>query len=243
MNQNFNQQGQRAMNGGVPERVPLKLDVEPMEFDGLLKAKMTTTVALAKSVNRLFRPALSDYEGCIILPNQFGQLELTLWFKDKGNPIDGSAKALMPTNQINRQQSSVNDKIRAMNARNRQKSYELTQDAKDVLGEFIWVKQGHNIDWNQHVLEQTQQNLGNYTIYVKIVGIDILRILRKIYGKKKDNSIVEYNISIIRPVGVDFGYNSQNFLINILQLDVKEVEKIASEIGFIPANGQIPMIR
>ena len=39
------------------------------------------------------------------------------------------------------------------------------------------------------------------------------------------------------------GGMNQNYLINIQQLDSREVERLASEIGVVPVQGNIPMVR
>lgn len=239
-NQNRNQGNQNRNQ--QPKREKAKLVVEPSEFDGLLKSKLTTTLALSRQVNALFRPVFSDFEGSIVTPNQFGQLDVTLFFKDKGNAMDGQIKSLVPVTETVTGGGAI-DRIMRMNLRNSAKSYDFSEETKEVLSDFIYTRGNSNPKWKEHIYEQTEQNYNGYTIYVKVLGIDIVRVLKKIYGNKVNGSFIDYNVSIIKPIGVDNSGANQNYLVNIQQLDSKQVEKLANEIGIIPVSGSIQMVR
>lgn len=244
---NFNQQRTYNNRGGQQnasqKKEPLRLNIEPLEFDGVMKSKLTTTISLAKTVNQLFRPVFTDYEGCIIAPDQFGQLQAALYFKDKGmNGRDNSIKTLVPVTERVQGTSPI-DRIARMNLRNSNKSYDVSEDTKEILSEFIYSR-GDKVNWSQHIVEQTERNYNGYSIYVKVIGIDLVRLVRKIYGGKIDGSRIDYNVSIVKPIGMSMvGGVNQNYLINIQQLDSKEVERLASEIGVVPVQGNIPMVR
>lgn len=243
----FNNRGnQQQPNNVTQERKPFYITNDPLPFDGELKSKMTTTVELAKTINSLFRSVLADYEGSIILPNMYGQLELVLYFKDKGGiSAEGQIKSLQNANNPLRNGTAF-DRISAMNTRNKAKNYDLTPETKEILSEFIFVRQNQKIDWNRHISEQTQQNYNSYTVFVKVIGLDLIRVIRKLYGSKdpETKSRIDYTVSLIRPVGVSMqGFGNQNFLINISQLNNNEIEKLANEIGLIPAQGQFAIIR
>ncbi|MGL5330976.1 MAG: hypothetical protein ACRDD7_17065 [Peptostreptococcaceae bacterium] len=245
MNQQFNQNNQNRgnnNNGGKNQREPLRLNVEPVPFDGILKSKLTTTFDVSKLINGMLRPTFVDYEGCIVIPDNYGQLQCQLFFKDKGNATDDKVKALSPVTERVKG-TGMASRINKLNLRNSNKAYELTQDAKDILGEFIQIPRGQkNINWNNFVFEQTEQNYNGYTIFVKVVNLDINKLVRKIYGGKIEGARIDYNISIIRPIGVTTN-TAQNFLINIQQLDSREVEKLANAVGIMPVTGSIQMIR
>lgn len=244
-NRNYNNNRGGNNNGNANQKAePMRLNVEPLEFDGVMKSKLTTTISLSKTINQLFRPVFVDYEGCIIAPDQFGQLQVALYFKDKGQPMNTeSIKTLVPvTERV--QGSSAIDRIMKMNLRNSSKSYDISKETKDILSEFIYTRGNAKINWNQHIVEQTERNYNGYSIYVKMIGLDLVRLVRKIYGGKLDGSRIDYNISIIKPIGMDVtGGMNQNYLINIQQLDSKEVERLASEIGVVPVQGNIQMVR
>lgn len=244
-NRNYNNNRGGNNNGNANQKAePIRLNVEPLEFDGVMKSKLTTTISLSKTINQLFRPVFVDYEGCIIAPDQFGQLQVALYFKDKGQAMrEDSIKTLVPvTERV--QGSSAIDRIMKMNLRNSSKSYDISKETKDILSEFIYTRGNAKVNWNQHIVEQTERNYNGYSIYVKMIGLDLVRLVRKIYGAKIDGSRIDYNISIVKPIGMDVtGGANQNYLINIQQLDSKEVERLASEIGVVPVQGNIQMVR
>ena len=220
------------------QKVIARIEIEPIPFDGLLKSKIISTIDLSKLVNSVFRNALADYEGSIILPMQNGQFDCTLYFKDRG-PIRGQSdqiKNLVSITGPNRGVSAV-DRITAFNNRTSNKLYSLTEETKQILSEFMSVKKGQNINWNQHVFEQTEQTYNANIVYVKVCNIDIIKILKKIYGGKVAGDYCDYNITIIRPTGLN------NYLISIQQLDTKEVEKLAQSVGIIQTGNSIAMIR
>lgn len=239
---NYNKGGEK-MNNNNNANEPLRLVTEPQPFDGVMKSKLTTTLALSKIVNQLFRPVFSDYEGCIIAPDAYGQLQVALYFKDKGmTGSDDKVKSLIPVIERVKGTSAI-DRIMQMNLRNSSKAYDLSKDTKDILSEFIYTRGNAKVNWNQHVLEQTERQYNGQIIYVKVVGLDLVRLVRKIYGGKIDGSRIDYNISIIKPIGADVQGINQNFLINIQQLDSKEVERLANEIGIVPQVGTVQMVR
>lgn len=219
------------------------IDIEQMEFGGTLKTELTTTLDLANLVNSIFKPIFHDYVGCVILPNQFGQsLELSLFFKDKGVPTNGSVKNLVNAVDANTRGASPMDRIRNMNIRNSNKVYSLTDETKEALSEFIFSRPGQNINWNQLVYEVAEQSFNGHQIYVKVCGLDLLKILRKVYGKRNNGSYNDYSINIIKPL-MQVSNMDSNYLVSILQLDTKRVEELCKKIGMMPAQGNIAMVR
>lgn len=242
-NKNYNKGGENMNKNNNNANEPMRLAIEPIPFDGVMKSKLTTTIALSKTINQLFRPVFSDYEGCIIAPDAYGQLQVALYFKDKGM-IGGEdvIKSLFPVTERIKGTSAI-DRVMQMNLRNSSKAYDLSKETKDILSEFIYTRGNSKVNWNQHIVEQTERQYNGQVIYVKVVGLDLVRLVRKIYGGKIDGSRIDYNISIIKPIGADMTGFNQNFLINIQQLDSKEVERLANEIGVVPQVGTIQMVR
>jgi len=220
------------------QKVMARIEIEPIPFDGLLKSKIISTIELSKLVNSVFKNAMADYEGCIILPAQNGQFDCTLYFKDHG-PIRGQGdqiKNLISITGPNRGVSAV-DRITAFNNRTSNKLYSLSEETKQILSEFMAVRKDQKINWNQHVFEQAEATYNANIVYLKVCGIDIVKILKKIYGGKIDGDRCDYNITLMRPTGMN------NYLISIQQLDTKEVEKLALSVGIIQTGNSIAMIR
>lgn len=215
-----------------------KITVEEVQpFDGLLKSKITTTFDLSQVVNKLFRPVFSDYEGCTILPDQFGTFQLTLFFKDKGAAENGKIKNIQSIIQPT-EKSNVMARIHNLNRANSASKFELTDETKEALDEFIRHPSNQNIDWKRFTVETTERTYtGGYNIYIKVLNVDLYKILRKIYGGKIDGNYMEYQISMIRPTMQLSNGTNTNYLINISQLDTKMVENLYTEMGMIPTQG------
>lgn len=223
---------------------PMVLNVEQQEFDGLLKTKLTTTTDVAKMVNRLFKPVFSDWEGCLILPNNAGGFDTFLYFKENGVKDPNKLTALEHVVQANTNNLTMSQRIQNLNLRYKNKTYELSRDAKDILKEFMPQEKNGKVKWNNFVVEKTQQEYNGYSVHVQITGVDIMKIIRKIYGAQVDGKRTDYTMKVERGIGV---VNQQgffaNYLVTIMQLDVREVEKIAQSVGMIPLAGNIPMVK
>lgn len=238
-------------NAQQPQREPLRIEVEkPIPFNGELKSKMTTTVELSKNINNLFK-IFDDFEGSIVVPDMYGQLQVMLYFKDRGNIAmgEGKTRCIEPVGMNNNRPGiGMFSQIQNLQTRYAQRKYQLTQDAKDIFSEFINIRPGSKINWNQFVKEITEQT-GYYStaITVEVAGLDIIKLIRKMYGARVPDSKarLDYNINLIKPFGIDMnsGAMSTNYLIAIQQLNSKEVEKLAQEMGLVPSCGTIPMIR
>jgi len=234
---------QNAKDRNNIQEEPLRMEVTPLKFDGLIKSKLTTTISLGKMIYDLFKSTFPEYEGCVIQPNQYGILQVTLYFKDNGKLTNHKAvKAVAPVGS-SQARNSAYDRIASLNQRFSSKKFELTKDAKDILEEFYWTKGNQKVQWNQFVTEIVSQDYNGYSVHLKVTGLDITKILRKIYGSKVDGSRVDYAVSIVKPIGMDGTGLLQNYLISIQQLDTREVENLAKEVGVIPVQGSIPMIR
>lgn len=234
---------------------------EPVDFPSQIETQMMTTYDLSKIVNKFFSNVIEDYEGCICLPDQMGgRINVELYFREK--PVtDGKSK----TRTIQRVNQALNSGIGGNRALNPQqmiqnissivssnsKLYTLTDEAKEYLYDFIIRDHKipfEKINWNQYYVEQHDQNYNMQTVYVKVVGIDINAILKTIFGFRKKiegtdkYTYFDYDISVIRPVGVAYSSN-QNYLITIQRFDQHEVEKLAAKVGLVSTVGSIPMVR
>ena len=250
-NQTYSNNGGNNMNEKVV-KPKIHIDTEP--FVSTLKSRMTTTLDLAGEINQIFRPIFSDYEGCTITPDNAGMLHVELFFKDKGklDANDKRIKNLESAVTPNKAASPI-DRIYAMNARNRNKAYVITEDTKEVLSNFIPSnkkdKDGNKvIEWKNIVTEVTEPTQYGYQVYVKISGIDITEILKEKYGDKVDGdegAKVHYGVTVNRSLSAAVlpGTMASKYLITITQLNVKEVKRIYDDAGMGPIHGNIPIIR
>lgn len=234
-----NNKSEKINNGDRKKKAKLKLE-EYLEFKGTLNGSITTSVDLAKTINNLFKSVFGDYEGCVIIPNHMGQVNITLYFKEKG------AGNILPL-AVQTRSNSMNpaDRIKNMRLRNRNKTYRLSDELMEVLEQFIDTPKRGNVDWNRRVHEINENVYGGFNnIYVQVDDISIRKILKVLYGSEdKQGNKLDYNVSIVKPIGASTGSISQNYIIKVDQLNINEVEKLASKIGLMPSVGTIPMVR
>ncbi len=240
---NYQNQNQNKMEENYE---PLELELIQQEFDGVLKTKLTTTTDLAKMINKIFKPVFSDYVGSLVLPNQMGGFDTVVYFRDSGVRDERTTAIQHLVQQNGNRQLSMSERIQNINIRYKNKTYDLTRDCKDVFKEFMVTEgNGKKINWNKYVVEKTEPNYNGYSVYVQLNGIDIMKIIRKIYGgTSKDGKRTDYNMRLERGLGVvnNNGIYA-NYLVSIMQLDTREVEKVAQSVGMVPLANTLPMVR
>lgn len=222
------------------------LEVQPLPFDSTIQTKAITTVELCYSINKLFNSICQDYDGSIIVMNQFGNLELVLYFSDKGEPTDSSKfKNLINTSVVKKTDSAL-DRLKRVSTRNFSRTFELTDDTKDLLEEFMNIRPNQKVNWanRNNVTEVSQQtsysNAAN-KISVKVTGLDLQKILRKIYGSKINGNKVDYQLTVVTPIGQMVG-SYANYLMTLSRLDCSKLEELCTSAGMMPVHNSIPMV-
>ena len=241
---------QQYQNNGGETREKYRLEVEPGEFGGTMKTELTTTNNLTKVIYDLFSGVNNDFEGCALDVNPMNnQLQLTLYFKEKPVNPNKLKNLVNIANNVAGRNAKPMDRITSMNIRQQNRVYELSEETKEMLEEFIDApvqKDGsRKINWRQVAFEKTERNqyAGN-SIYVAVTGLNLNRVLKKMYGgKNEDGDRVDYNTTIIAPITNNFSSQTQNFLISIIQLNDKAVQNLCKEIGFATNQSSIPMFR
>lgn len=224
-------------------REPLKFGkVEPIEFPNTMETALTTTLNLAQTINELFRPIFVDYEGSSIqIEPQTGRFVVSLFFKDKGEASEGQYKSVHSIAAPTSRKNSIAERIARVNMINKSKNIELSQDTKDLLTEFFDVKP----DWSRFCAEVSEPTYNGQILYLKVTGLNLNKLLKKIYGNKirfagEENHPVNYNTQLIRPIG-GVG-DSTNYLVSVLRLDDVQVGKLCNSIGIMHTTG-ISMVR
>lgn len=216
---------------------------EPLEFVGTIDGHITTTVDLAKNINTLFNTAFGDYEGSVISQNHLGELTASLFFKDTGA---GNIEPLVKTNVRGSNKSmSPAERVRNMNLRNINKTYTLSEELKEILEQFLNLSPKAKVNWDRMYSEVAERMYGGMNnIYVRVDNININKVLKVLYGSETANKErLEYNITVIKPIGMGAGGINQNHIIKVDRLNVKEIERLANKVGMMPSVGTIPMIR
>lgn len=237
-----NNQNQKVQQQATQTKDKVELAFEkPQEFSSQHAIKVTTTMALCKLVNALFR-AIPDYEGCIIAPDANGILQCSLYFhlspKQTEQSVVVSADSLVSNNDIMA-------KYNRMSARSQNRKLSLTDFGKTILFDYIYkgnVKEINKVNWNQITVEQIdQQQYGQGIPLLKVNCIDLLKVIPKFYSNP-DKKFYQWNLQIMRPIGIA-NVGTPNFLVTIARIDCKEVEQLASEMGFLTSTGSLPIVR
>lgn len=249
LDNNNNQRQPQVQN----QKQDLYIEVsEPEKFRGILKSDVTTTEKLGKKINKLFDTVFSDYQGCSIMPDNFtGMLQINLFFRENLNPDPDKYKAFNQAGTIVDRSTPLIQKINIINKRNTNKKYEISEEAKQLLTEFYSIRGGKAPDWRQVVLEECEPaNMGT-VIYNKVIGMDLNKIVRKLFGGKEMHAgnkcdRIDYQVTCMKPL-INPGMANMapvnlNYQISIQQLNSSLVNELANEVGIIPSVGKIPMI-
>ena len=219
--------------------------LEKVEFNATLHTMPVTTNDLCNMVNEFFSSTLTDYEGCIIEetnnPMAPFSLKIYLFTTKEVQPEAGKIKCL---NLISEQKAeSAFDRMMNFNIAQRNKIYLLTDDAKEVLSDFVTPAPGQKkIDWNKITYEFVDSSVPGrgYKTYMGLY-LDIIKFLKFVYGSKYNGSFVDYQVVKIRPlpVGTDQPWNNAmipNYLIGILRLEGANLKAIANKLGYVSAD-------
>ena len=237
---------------------PLQLEITtPEKFENLAATTMETTQRLAKRINKLFSTAFADYHGSVVYctagngntnPNQ--QFMVELHFK----PVyaggietsDGRVRAFVPIEE-NTGNGDIIAGLKSVYGTMRTSArFKLTDEAAQILSEFMLP--GTNVDpWKPATYDQLKaeyqdnQLYGQSPVMVKISGLDLIRIIKKIYGyKNASGKRVDYGVIPYGPVTPNINnqmiQNAANWRVMIMQIDAEKTLDLASEFGIIPAN-------
>lgn len=237
---------------------------EPDNFDPLMESKCLTTMDLADKVNQLLSPMFADYEGCFINPpdQTHGYVSVSVFFRATNKtPGEGQIKNL---EAINSQTTTINtgnkrssdagvlDQIMAMNTRVKGRSFKLTQKTKEGLSDFIPMKEVTEDYWKNNVIEMTDATpygAMQYVIYVRVDGLDLNRLLKKIYGGVEiddvtgDKRYIDYMVTLVRPIQSPMAPQTQspwsiptapvpsNFMAIVSRLDNKNLDDLCRSLG------------
>ena len=215
----------------------------PQQFNGQSGVKITTTLSLCRLVNDLFK-TLSDYEGCIIDVNrQTGMLQCSLFFH-LSQP--GQYNMVQSADQMNTS-AGVMEKYNRISARSQNRKLFLTDLAKEILFDFVYKqpnqKEPNKYNWNAITYEKyDQQQYGQGVALLEVEGIDLNKLVSKFYANP-DRRHYQWNIGLLKPVGMINNMGTMNHLVQITRLDCNEVEALGKELGFFTPSGSIPIVR
>lgn len=194
--------------------------LETEKFEPLMSTQLITSHDLSRKINSLFQSVFKDYHGCKIMCNDgvsysrvissrvsdpavtaglnadgliadipAGLLYLNLFFSpSKDN--DAPYRALEEIGQSGDMMSKL-QRVYGYNSRR----YVMTADAMELLTPYMPNPKRPN--FGNHVFEITEQSMmGQYDILVKVSGINLDKIISKMYGSDKDYMCSFSNIAI-----------------------------------------------
>lgn len=184
------------------------IDVSPRKFISWQNKMRTDTDELASVISSIFSKVFHDYVGCRVKCRKdvFNRdiFDTIFVFRDNPTPVpDGMVKATLDLVNVASQQNNSNyssDKklnyltmMGTFNARSEGKTFTLTDEAKKVLLPYMGYinNQKPTLKNIENVINTTIESsinplYGNGTEIISVIisGIDIYKLLKKIYGKE-----------------------------------------------------------
>ena len=248
----------------------LEIKFTRKSFIGTQRADMFTTTSVAQMIADDMGRKLSDFVGCIILPDKYGNPNLACYFTDMSElpDINGKYKAICNSRTFVKSkfeganiltQQLVNSIYAVSNgATNKQGSYtnnyNFTKEGKSLLGKIMYGYP-NNINWKQRMSERSETGIPGSRLLLEVTGFNLPLIISKIYGhtgkvqmdgEETEEHHFEYNAQIKMPVG-GCVYNGTpaptNYMMMVSRYDIEKMNEIMSKCGAPTVVGNIPMVR
>ena len=216
---------------------------EHPQFTGDMKTNIVTSIEMAETVSSLFAPAFPDYYGCRVCINDgrspiimstmpFGALYVDLMFKDNGQAPEGMNKNIVPRGSKMDGSQDLGARFARVNGANNGRAFEITKTTYEMLEEFM--RNGARTRWNEHTQEivSSMGVYGKEEVIVCITGLDLNRIITKIYGAKTEEGRYEYAASPSTMIP----NKSQEFIMQIVQLDLATIRNLQNSLGIYTPN-------
>ena len=170
------------------------------------------------------------------------------------NPSENRIRAFKPIDEAKKSDDVVSN-LRAIygNLRTSAK-FELTSEASQILSEFMMpgVNKGANVDaFKPETYENVKaeyvdnSHFGSAPVMVKIMYLDLTKLIKKIYGgknaygKKVDYGVIPYG-PVTPNINNQMVQNNANWRVIIMQVEAEKAFDLAAEFGLIPAgNGSV----
>lgn len=241
----------------------LRLSVETVAtFEKVAETAVETTQRLAKRINQLFVSAFADYHGSVVYCtagngntglNQQFMVELHFKPLTAGSIAadDTRVRAFRPIEERNAGSDIISGLKSIYGSMRTSAKFELTEDGAQILSEFMLP--GSNVDeskpatfdrFKAEYMDPPQ--FGQTPIMVKIYNLDLIKLIKKIYGTKDENKKkVDYGVIPYGPVmpnGNQAMQNAANWRILIMRVDAERMYDVASEFGMIQTGNGGPIV-
>lgn len=228
------------------EKKVTTIDVpDNLEFDANIKSLFANTIELTKLVDSLFGPAMRDYVGCKIELNvdprkllafvaaeiPMNKFYVSLFFKDRSNTNDKC-----PIENVilrsHRKGRTKFDSLMMMSGSNAGRTYDITDDTYEALNEFKFFPNRNSKNVWDNLTSEVSSNygyIGNYNQepVACITGLDLEKIIGKVYGTRTKEGIFQYQVV---PVQVVANVNNE-YVVQITQLDMSKMDDMRRSLG------------
>ena len=248
------------MSNTTETKKPLTIEItNPERFEKLAATTMETTQRIAKRINKMFSTVFVDYYGSVVYctagngnvgMNQQFMVELHFKPLALGSvENDGRKRAFKPVEEGKKSDDIVANLKSIYGAIRTSAKFELTDEGAQILSAYMLpgVDNGKNVDpWRSSSYDAVKaeyvdnQTFGQSPIMVRISGLDLIRLIRAIYGPKNEaGKDVQYGVIPYGPVTPNINnqmvQNAANWRVMIMQIDAEKTFDLASEFGIIPA--------
>lgn len=249
-------------NTNNKERKPMFIEVtEPQKFEKLASTTLETTQRLAKRINKLMSTVFADYYGAVVYCTAgngnvapYQQFMVEVHFKPLPagavNPSDSRIRAFKPVDEAKNTKDVVSTLKSIYGTLRTSAKFELTKEAAEILSEFMMPNMNINAfdpnSYNNFKAEYVDNtHFGAAPAMVKIVNLDLTKLVKKIYGyKNEDGKKVDYGVIPYGPVTPNINnqmvQNNANWRVIIMQIEAEKAFDLAAEFGLIPVgNGSV----
>ena len=210
------------------------------------------TPEISKCINKLLSSTFADYHGSAIFINPGNgspinaQMSVELYFKPCSES-DIPEKALRAFKVIGEGEDGnrIAAQLRAINSAYRNINFEITDEGCQILSDFMFTGCNVNPYKPNTFRNYITQFQDNGPIYIKLINVDLTKILRMIYGPKMtDGAAADYLIVPHSPVNPSM-LNQQtfnpylNWKIKVTKASKERVNELLMEMG---ASGRSPIV-
>lgn len=220
------------------------------EFPDSAKTGFLTSTEFCKLTSELFKATFADYEGCIFETTENNcPTTLSLVFNHGQYDEDAIVACERPGGKS--VGSSIIDRTRTRDQQLREGDrYYLTEDGKDVVTSLLIPRFYNNgkPDWKKIVGDFVERNPYNqYNQFgqrppqqTRVAYIDLNRVCSLLFGSKLDGEPVEYSVAVTQmPYYQMMPGMTNNYLLSITRVSVKEMTKMYEKLGFGSVGSQI----
>lgn len=232
------------------KREPFKVQIdEHFDFSPIASSRYITSNKFCALVSELMRNIFVDFEGSSFAVTPGMEPTIDLIFNHGDYEHDGKNVFAVERANAKSVGSTVIDRGRTRDAYTRDGDrYYLTDDGKDFVKDLLIRKMYNNgnPDYRKIVSEFIERGpVNSYFVqskpqYTKVSFISLNRLCALLFGSKDAaGEPVEYTVNVASPLPgyqINGSSTAQNYVLNIQQIDSKELAEFCNSIGLGTSN-------